>query len=113
MNELRALAVLEKSYAVNLWITRHSLRMVRGLRYTLGERMQNSASGLCLALTQARHAKRLDRSLARADAHLDELRLLVRMAMDLGAMSERQHGYVSEHLADVGRQLGGWRRQPA
>jgi hypothetical protein len=113
MNELQALAVLEKSYAINLWMVRHSLRMVRGLRYTLGQRMQDSAMGLCLALTQARHAKRVDRPLARADTHLDELRLLVRMATDLGAMSERQHGYVSEHLADVGRQLGGWRRQLA
>jgi hypothetical protein len=110
MDNEQGLRLLNKAYEVNLWLTRHSLRMPRGLRFSLGQRLQTAATELCLALVNTRYAKRIDRPLARADARLGELRLLVRMALDLEAISERQFGFISEHIAELGRQLGGWRR---
>ena len=105
-----ALPILRDAYALTLWITRHCLRMQRGLRHTLGERLQTAAQGLCLALSETRHVKRVDRPLARADRHLDELRLLLRMACDLNALSERQLSFAADQVGGIGRQVGGWRR---
>ncbi len=105
-----SLPILDRSYQLNLWLTRHAVQFDRCLRFQLGERLQSAGTQLCLALVRSRHAKRLDRPLAKADEHLDELRLLLHMAMDLRALSQRQYGYAATEIAEIGRQLGGWRR---
>ncbi len=49
--------------------------------------------------------------LMRADTHLTALRTYVRLAKDLELLSFRQYEYVAKRLAEVGRLLGGWRKQ--
>jgi len=50
------------------------------------------------------------RALDLADAHLDQVRFLVRLVTDLGWLSERQYAFAAEKLAELGRLVGGWRK---
>lgn len=104
------LPILHEAYQLTIWIVNHSRRMDRSLRFQLGERLQSACFELCKALNATKHAKRIDRPLARADQHLDDLRLLISLCVDLRTLSPRQYGFVSEHLLSIGKQLGGWRR---
>ena len=42
---------------------------------------------------------------------IDLLKLLLALAWDIKAMDSRKYGHLSEHIAEIGRMLGGWRRQ--
>ena len=50
------------------------------------------------------------RSLERADEAVVRIRLLTRLARELGALSAAQARFVSDELDTVGRMIGGWRR---
>ena len=106
-----SLPILHEAYRLTLWMINHSRRMDRSLRFQLGERLQAACLELCKALNATRHAKRIDRPLARADQHLDDLRLLLNLSVDLRVLSPRQYGYVSDQILSIGNQLGGWRRK--
>ncbi len=64
------------------------------------------------ALTLAnrrRGARRLE-ALDDADGNLDATRFMLRLATDLGYLSNRQHAFACERVAEIGRLIGGWRR---
>ncbi|NDJ76469.1 MAG: four helix bundle protein, partial [Chloroflexi bacterium] len=43
-----------------------------------------------------------------ADAHLNKLRLYLRLAYHWGWFNDGQYRHVSEMVAEIGRLLGGW-----
>jgi hypothetical protein len=53
---------------------------------------------------------RRSQSLERADEAVVRIRLLMRLACELGGMSAAQLGYASSELDGIGRMIGGWRR---
>lgn len=104
------LPVVQKAYDVNLWLLQRVERFPRSYKFTLGDRLQTTALDLCLALVEASHARSKERPLYRADRLLDQLRLLVRLATDVQALTPRQLAYVSGHNEEMGRMIGGWLR---
>ena len=53
---------------------------------------------------------RLDH-LQTADAHLNKLRLYLRLVHEWDWLDSGQYVHVSEQVAEIGRMLGGWLRQ--
>lgn len=104
------LPAIQKSYDVNRWLLPRIERFSRRYKFTLGDRLQATALDLCLAIVEASHAKRKDRALFRADRLLDQLRILLRLAGDVGELSNRQVRYVSGLNEELGRMIGGWLR---
>ena len=45
-----------------------------------------------------------------ADEQLIRLRVLLRLAVDTGRLSDRQYGFALDKVDAIGRQLGGWAR---
>lgn len=45
-----------------------------------------------------------------ADEQLIRLRVLLRLAVDTGGLSDRQYAFVLDKVDAIGRQLGGWAR---
>lgn len=104
------LPAVQKAYDINLWLLARVARLPRDYKFTLGDRLQTASLDLSLALIEAAHAVSRDRPLYRASRLLDQLRLLLRMARDLGALSPRQHEHVSGLNEELGRMIGGWIR---
>ena len=51
------------------------------------------------------------RHLRQADAHLNKVRLYLRLAHQWGWLSAGQYEHVSRMVAEIGRLLGGWIKQ--
>jgi len=104
------LPVIQKAYDVNLWLLQRVGKFPRQYKFTLGDRLQTTGLDLCLALVEASHSRSKERPLYRADRLLDQLRLLVRLASDVQALSQRQLAHVSSQNEELGRMIGGWFR---
>ena len=77
-------------------------------RFVLGQRIEHTALEVLFGVEGANAAGARLASLARASRGLDELRLLLRLARDLGFVSIDRHESLSIQLDAAGRKLGGW-----
>ena len=64
------------------------------------------------SMVTAKYAPREKRihPLDRANTDLEILRFQLRLATDLRALPIKSHGHAMKLVAEVGRQVGGWRR---
>lgn len=108
--EDRLLPAVQKAYDINLWLMGRIERFSRKYKFTLGDRLQQTAIDLALTLLEAAHARSKQRPLYRANRLLDQLRLLIRMAHAVRLFSERQYRFIGEHNEELGRMIGGWLR---
>lgn len=104
------LPAVQKAYDITLWLLPRVERLPRSYKFTLGDRLQGTSLDLCLALVEAAHARSKDRPLYRADRLLDQLRILARLARDLGLLPARRHEHLSGLVEELGRMIGGWLR---
>ena len=104
--------VFVKAYDFLLWLLPHTAKFPIAMRHTVTNRLEGAALDFQGALTVANRRRGDDRlrSLDLADAHLDRVRYLVRLATDLGWLSGRQYAFAAEKLAEIGRLVGGWRK---
>lgn len=93
-----------------VWLFRVTSGFPKVRRHSLTEKIENCALGLleCLVRANAQRGEARVASLVAADAKLHTLRLLLRVAMDLGDLSRRRYGHVAGLLTEIGRLLGGW-----
>lgn len=79
-------------------------------QFLLGQRIQESALDLLMALVAANRRRRKRPLLEEADVELEKLRFLLRLANDLQFMSEKRYLGFAEQATELGRMLGGWLR---
>lgn len=82
-------------------------------RTTLTQRMMDAALDCNEALYEANASSGAVRQqhLRAADAHLNKLRLYLRLAHRWHWLNDGQYHHVSEMVREVGRLLGGWLKQ--
>ena len=82
-------------------------------RFTLGSKIDDvflAAIEYCFLASYSVSSEKLvfvDRAIARVDL----IKLLLQLAWDIKAFDDKKYLHLSEHLAGIGRMLGGWRRQ--
>jgi hypothetical protein len=93
------------------WLVPHLEGWPRPQRFFLARQVLESATQFYRLLLRARKVQGDDRRqvLLDADVELETLKALLRLGQERHYMSLRQYRHVSAILADVGRQLGGWR----
>lgn len=81
-------------------------------RYTLGQSIESKALQLAELLGEASVVSGVTRTvlLIQASGKLDLLKLLIRLAFDVGAIKERGYLELQTILQEIGQQLGGWLR---
>ncbi|NWG75262.1 MAG: diversity-generating retroelement protein Avd [Rubrivivax sp.] len=104
------LPVLTAMYDLAKWLLMRVQAFPRSLRFTLGDRIAESAMDIHLALVEAAYSRDKKPHLRQANFELTKLRTLVRMAKDVRAISIKQYGYASRCSVQVGSQVGGWLR---
>jgi hypothetical protein len=86
-------------------------RFPKNQRFVLAQQIQNALLDAAKLITRANieHDKRS--TLIELDIVLDQARLLIRIAHDLNLLSHRHYGHMAMRLNEIGRLLGGWRKQ--
>jgi hypothetical protein len=108
------MVIFTRTYDLLKWLLPKAERFPKVYRSTVTQRLMGSALDFQEALfeAQAHRDKIRQRHLRQADAHLNKVRLYLRLAHDWRWLSMGQYEHVSRMVAEIGRLLGGWLKQP-
>jgi hypothetical protein len=108
----REAPVFVQTHDMLAWLTSHLEHWPRSQRFFLAREVMDSATELYRWLLVARkvHGPARSQALLEADVRLEVLRGLLRVGQEKQYMSVGQYTHVSAMLAEIGRQIGGWRR---
>lgn len=104
------LVLFERWMDTTRWLMERTSRFPRPVRHSLTNRIENSALAILEDLTTAAYRKHPERILRSADERLNRLRVLLRLAHELGHLAPGHYEEAAQRLAEAGRMLGGWRR---
>ena len=107
---LSDMVIFARTYDLLNWLLPKVERFPKLYRATVTQRLMDATLNCQEALyeAQAFDDKIRLRHLRQADAHLNKVRLYLRLAHQWGWLSLGQYEHVSRMVAEVGRLLGGW-----
>lgn len=108
MNEI---PIFAKTYDLLLWLVPTTLKYPREHRFALAIRTQQAAFEFNELIVLARKTREKRDLLIRADAHLEQLRLYLRLAQDLKLITLRQYEHVGREVGAIGALLGDWMKR--
>ncbi len=105
------LPVITKTYDLLQWTIGRVEKFPRSHRFTLGTRLQSQLHDLLDMLIESRFAQDKAHLLQRCSVSVEQIRMSFRLACELRVLAVNSHEYACRHLLEIGRQIGGWRRQ--
>jgi hypothetical protein len=107
------MVIFTRTYDLLVWLLPRTEKFPRTQRFVITQRLQNALLDFQEALFDANAHSSRERlaHLHRADAHLNKLRLYLRLAHQWGWLTAGQYQHVSLMIAEIGKLLGGWLRQ--
>ena len=105
------LPVITKTYDLLQWTIGRVEKFPRSHRFTLGTRLQSKLHDLLDLLIESRFAQEKSDLLHRCSVTVEQIRMSFRLACELRILAVNSHEYACRHLLEIGRQIGGWRRQ--
>ena len=105
--------ILTRTFDLLTWLLPHAESFPRAQRFFVTQRLVDAALDFQEALFEAaaRTGKTRLSHLEAADAHLNKVRLYLRLAHQWHWSSSGQYEHVSSMIAEIGRLLGGWLKQ--
>ncbi|MGB7339213.1 MAG: diversity-generating retroelement protein Avd [Phototrophicaceae bacterium] len=102
--------ILTRTFDLLAWILPKSESFPKSYRFTLTQRMMDVALDFQEALfdAQAQSGTSRQKYLRQADAHLNKLRLYLRLAHHWQWLNDGQYRHVSAMIAEIGKLLGAW-----
>ena len=107
------MVIFTETYDLLTWLLPQCERFPTAQRFVVTQRLQGAALDFQEAIFDANSrsgTRRLD-GLQTADAHLNKLRLYLRLARRWDWLSSGQYEHVSRMVSNVGKLLGGWIKQ--
>jgi len=107
------MVIFTRTYDLLQWLLPKSERFPKAQRFVLTKRLQDAALDFqeTIFLANANEGRTRESHLRTADAHLNKLRLYLRLAHQWEWLNASQDAHVSRMVAEVGRLLGGWLKQ--
>ena len=105
--------IFARTYDLLGWLLPKAERFPKLYRSTVTQRLMDAVLDFQEALyeAQAFDDKIRLRHLRQADAHLNKVRLYLRLTQEWGWLSRGQYEHVGRMVAEIGRLLGGWIRE--
>lgn len=113
MQNAKELIIFTQTYDLLIWLLPQCNRFPKSQRFVVTRRLQNAALDFQEVIFEANAgsgAQRLQK-LQDADAHLNKLRLYLRMSRQWDWLSSGQYEHVSRMVSGIGKLLGGWIKQ--
>jgi len=113
MSDPKDFVILTQTYDLLTWILPQCERFPKNQRFVVTQRLLNAVLDFQEALFEANARGGIQRleHLFAADAHLNKLRLYLRLSRQWNWLSSGQYEHASRMVAGVGRLLGGWIKQ--
>ena len=108
--ENAAPVVVGKTYDFVLWLLPKVEGFPRSFRFTVGDRLTETGMDLLLLLVEAAYTANKERLLDEANRKIHALRYLLRLSKDLKLLAVDSYGFAAEHVEEIGRMVGGWRK---
>ena len=107
------MVILTRTFDFLNWLIPKAEKFPKIYRHNVAQRMLDAALDFqeSIFLAQAFDGQIRLRHLRQADAHLNMVRLYLRLALNLHVLSSGQYQHVSQMVAELGRLLGGWIKQ--
>ncbi|NMG60199.1 diversity-generating retroelement protein Avd [Geitlerinema sp. P-1104] len=105
------LSIIQKTYDLVKWYVPILNRLPRSHKFALGERTIASLYDVLEGLIVAQYSSQKLAQLKTLNGKLDVLRYQTRLLVDFGLMDEKRYAYVTQLLAGIGSELGGWIKQ--
>ena len=107
------MVIFTRTYDLLNWLLPKAERFPKIYRSTITQRLMDAVLDFQETLfeAQANGAQVRQQHLRRADAHLNKVRLYLRLIHAWGWLSLGQYEHVSRMVAEIGRLLGGWLKQ--
>jgi len=100
--------VLEKAYQFLLWLVPTVEKFPKSQKFLLGDRIQSLALDIMESLVEATYSKNPIPNLTTVNLHLEKLRFLFRLSMDLRHIDLRRYEFAAKAIDEIGRLTGGW-----
>ncbi len=107
------LPAVQKAYDLAKEILTRTAKFPRDHKFLLGDRLANLSLDVLDSLIKAQYSRDKLRPLDAANLGLDRMRHLLRLANELGPLPTKGYAHVTGILAELGAQIGGWRKQAA
>jgi hypothetical protein len=107
------MVILTRTFDLLKWLLPKAERLPKVYRSTVTQRLMEAALDFQEALfeAQTQGGSTRQKHLRAADAHLNKLRLYLRLIHHWRWINDGQYRHVSVMVAEIGRLLGGWRKQ--
>lgn len=107
------MVIFARTYDLITWLLPRAAKFSKSQRFVVTKRLQDALLDFQETIYDANAHSGRDRlaCLQQADAHLNKLRLYLRLVHAWGWLSDGQYQHVSKMVAEVGRLLGGWIKQ--
>jgi hypothetical protein len=99
---------LERAYQFLAWLIPTLDKFPRRQKFLLGDRIEATALDVLEGLVEATYTRHRGRLLETANLKLDKLRLLLRLAHELGFLDHRRYEHAARGIDEIGRLVGGW-----
>ncbi len=110
---LDKLIIYQKLYDLIIYAFPIINRFPKNQRFVLAQQIENSLLDAVKLVARANLQRDKRRTLYELDVQLDMTKLLIRIAHDLNLLSHRHYGQMAMRMKEIGRLLGGWRKQQA
>ena len=111
MSNMQGLILFQKHYDLMLYAIPISNRFPASQRYVLGQQIQNCMLEIAGLIVRANKSQQYRKArIFDIDTELEKLRLLLRLAKDLGFMSIKKYGIHAGKVDEIGKIVGGWIR---
>ncbi len=101
---------LEAMHVFLRWAIPAVAKFPRDQKFLLGDRIQAIGLDALERLIAATYTRDRRALLDAANLDIEKLRHLFRIAFDLRAMDARRHEHAQRQLEEIGRMVGGWRK---
>ena len=102
-------AALEAHYQFLAWLIPVIDRFPKSQRFTLGDRLENTALDVLERLIETTYTRDRRMHLQSANLGIEKLRFLLRLSADLTLLDKRRYEHAARTLDETGR-LVGWKR---
>jgi len=104
------LPAIQKAYDLAKEVLTRVGNFPRDSKFTLGDRLSTQVMDILELLVAAQYASDKALALQRAHTRLDQLRMTLRLATEMGPLSNKGYEHVSEIVVELGKQVVGWRK---
>lgn len=105
---LEDMKIFHKTYEFIKWLHALLAKFPKSERWTLGQKIENSALGVLEGIIRSNNEFDKTRALQETIIELDKLRVFIRLAKDLQFISFQQYEFAAVQMDEMGRMLGGW-----